>query len=156
MFNVNISLMLNYSFNKAAFVPRYYSNQSLALFLVKILVGYVSHHFKYLDMHNVTLMSTQMVLNHNKRQVNLQIFLTFRRFTVLRPEGRLLLSCFSDISLTSKIPSSITNFWNIVPTCNMQKYETDYHCQEKLRKSTARLKQIRPHIYVEQLVTLPF
>ena len=47
------------------------------------------------------------------------IALTFRRFTVFRPGGRPLLSCFSDMSVTSNILSCNTSFWNIKATCNM-------------------------------------
>lgn len=50
------------------------------------------------------------ILYKQERHNNPQVILTFKRFTVLRPEGRTLLFCFSDISITSKIPSCITNF----------------------------------------------
>ena len=44
------------------------------------------------------------------------IILTFRRFTVLRPEGRVLHSYFSDMVLTFRIPSSATKLRNMTAT----------------------------------------
>lgn len=45
-----------------------------------------------------------------------QFYLTFRRLTVLRPEGRTLVSCFSDMLVTSTSPSSTIKARNISAT----------------------------------------
>lgn len=51
--------------------------------------------------------------------------LTFRRLTVLRPAGRLLDSCFSDMAMTFSIPSSFIKFRNISVTYHHNYYK--YH-----------------------------